>query len=86
MAVSLADEISNHIFLNENVWVANEISQFSKGPINNKPALFQVLAWSEKRDKPLPEPKLTQFIDTHAALGGDELIVFSQKDSLLWRE
>ena len=86
MAVSLADEIFNRIFLNENVWVANEISQFSKGPINNKPTLLQVLAWGGKRDKPLPEPKLTQFIDTIAALGGDELIVFSQTDCLLWRE
>ena len=32
-----------------------------KGPIDNKAALFQVMAWCRTGDKPLPEPVLTQF-------------------------
>ena len=32
------------------------------------------MAWRRIGDKPLSELKLTQFTDTYAALGGDELI------------
>ena len=31
------------------------------GPIDNKSALFQVMAWRRTGTKPLPEPMLTQF-------------------------
>ena len=34
-----------------------------KGPIDNKPALIQVMAWCQTGNKPLPEPMLTQYID-----------------------
>ena len=33
--------------------------------IDDKPALFLVMAWRRTGDKPLPEPMLTQFIDAH---------------------
>ena len=36
-----------------------------KSPIDNKPALFQVLAWRQTGDKTLPGPILTQFIDAY---------------------
>ena len=36
-----------------------------KGPIDNKPALVQVLTWYRTGDKPLPEPMLTQFTDVY---------------------
>ena len=36
-----------------------------KGPIDNKPALVQVMAWHIIGDKPLPEPMLTQFTDAY---------------------
>ena len=42
-----------------------------KGPINNKLALFQVMAWHRTGDKPLPKAMLTQFTDAY--IGGDEL-------------
>ena len=46
-----------------------------KGPIDNKSALVQVMAWRRPGDKPLLEPVLTQFTDAYrGALGGDELI------------
>ena len=36
-----------------------------KGPIDNKVALVQVMAWCRTGDKPLPEPMLTQFSDAY---------------------
>ena len=36
-----------------------------KGPIDNKSALVQVMAWRRTGDKPLPEPILTQFTDAY---------------------
>ena len=67
MAVNLADDIFNCIFVNVNVWISIKISLkfVPYGPINNKPALFQVMAWRQKGDKPLPETMLTQFIDAY---------------------
>ena len=44
---------------------------FPKGPIDNNPALVQVIAWHQIGDKPLSEPMLTPFTDAYAALGGD---------------
>ena len=35
------------------------------GPIDNRPALVQVMAWRLFGVKPLPEPKLTQFTDSY---------------------
>ena len=36
-----------------------------KGPIDNKPALVQVMAWRRTGDKPLSEPMLTKFTDAY---------------------
>ena len=67
MAANLADDIFNRILLNENVWILIKISLkfVPKGLIDNKPALVQVMAWRRTGDKPLPEPFLTQSIDTY---------------------
>ena len=56
-----ADGTFKHIFLNENVRIAIEISLkfVPKGPINNIPALVQIMAWRRSRDKPLSEPMMT---------------------------
>ena len=45
-----------------------------RGPINNKIALAQVMAWHQRGAKPLPEPLLTQFTDIFVVLGGDESV------------
>ena len=44
--------------LNENVWISIEIplTFLPKGPINNIPALVQIMAWHRPGDKPLSEP------------------------------
>ena len=49
------DYIFNCIILNENVWISIEISLkfVPKGPINNIPALIQIMAWRRPGDKPL---------------------------------
>ena len=41
------DDIFRHIFLNENAWILNNIllKFVPKGPINNIPALVQIMAW-----------------------------------------
>ena len=42
-----ADDIFKCIFLNQNVWISLNISLkfVSKGPINNIPALIQIMVW-----------------------------------------
>ena len=37
----------------------------AKGPVDNKWALAQVMAWHRKGHKPLPEPMLIQFTDAY---------------------
>ena len=50
-----ADAIFKCIFLNENVWISIKISLkfVPEGPINNIPALVQIMAWRRPGDKPL---------------------------------
>ena len=54
------DDIFKCIFLNENVWISikNSLKFVPKGPINNIPALVQMMAWRRPGDKPLSEPML----------------------------
>ena len=60
------DDIFIWIFLNENVWVLLKISLklAPKGPINNIPALFQIMAWRRPGDKPLSETMMVS-LPTH---------------------
>ena len=55
-----ADDIFKHIFFNENVWISIRISLkfVPKGPINDIPALGQIMAWRRPGDKPLSEPMM----------------------------
>ena len=67
MAAILADDIFKCIFLNDNDIIAIQISLifFPRGPIDNKPSLFQVMAWRQLGDKPLLEPMMAQFTDAY---------------------
>ena len=67
MAVILADDIFKCIFLNEKFYVLIKISLkfVPNGPIDNNPALVQVMAWRRIGDKPLSEPMLTRFTDAY---------------------
>ena len=70
MAAILADDIFKCSFLDENVRISIHISQkfVPKGPIHNKSALVQVMAWRRTGDKPLPEAMMTQFTDGYMRL------------------
>ena len=61
-----ADDIFKSIFLNENVWIPITISLkfVPKGPINNIPALVQIMAWRRPGDKPLSDPMMIN-LTTH---------------------
>ena len=61
-----ADDIFKCIFVNENVWIPIKISMkfVPKGPINNIPALVQIMAWRCQGDKPLSEPMMVS-LTTH---------------------
>ena len=54
------DDILKCIFLNENVWLSIKISWkfVPQGPINNIPALVQIMTWRRPGDKPLSEPMM----------------------------
>ena len=61
-----ADDTFKRIFLNENVRISITISLkfVSGGPINNIPALVQIMAWCRPGDKPLSEPMMVSSL-TH---------------------
>ena len=67
MAAVLADDNFKCIFLNQNDRIPIRISLkfVPRSPIDNKPALVQVMAWRRTGDKPLPEVMLTQFTDAY---------------------
>ena len=53
-------------FLEENVWIPIKISLtfVLQGPINNIPALVQIMAWRQPGDKPLSGPMMVR-LPTH---------------------
>ena len=59
-----ADNTIKRIFLNENVRISIKISLkfVPKGPINNNPALVQIMAWHRSGDKPLSEPMMVSLL------------------------
>ena len=61
-----ADDVLKCIFVNENLWILLKIPLkfVRKGPINNIPALVQIMAWRRPGDKPFSEPMLV-FVLTH---------------------
>ena len=67
MAAILADDILKCIFMNAKLRILIPISLMfvPKGPIDNKSALVQVMAWCWTGDKPLPVPMLDKFTDPY---------------------
>ena len=57
-----ADDTFKRIFLNENIGISIKISLMfvHKGPINNIPALVQIMAWRWSGHKPLSETKMVR--------------------------
>ena len=61
-----ADGIFKCIFLNEGAWIPINISLkfVPRGPINNIPALVQIMAWRRSGDRPLFGPMMVR-LPTH---------------------
>ena len=57
-----ADDTFKYIFLDENVIISAKTSLkfVTKGPINNIPALVQIMAWRRPGAKPLSEPMMVR--------------------------
>ena len=70
-----ADDIFKCIFRNENVWIPITISLkfVPKGPINNIPALVQIMAWRRPGDKPLSETMMVR-LPTHICVTRPQLV------------
>ena len=71
-AISQTTSIFKCIFLNENVWIPIKIPMkfVSKGPIDNIPALVQIMAWRRSDDNPLSEPMMVIGIDRNTVCAG----------------
>ena len=74
-----ADDTFKRIFLNENVIISTKISLKSvpKGPINNIPALVQIMAWRRPGDKPLSEAMMVRLL-THICVARPQWIGHNQ--------
>ena len=64
--------VSQSAFSSEFSWMKNLVFWFEfhwiyvpKGPTDNNPALVYTMAWRRIGDRPLSEPMLTRFTDTH---------------------
>ena len=84
-----ADDTFKCIFLNENVWIPikTPLKFVPKGPINNIPAMVQIMAWRRPGDKPLSGPMMVR-LPTHICVTrpqwvnfSDFLFIFAVRDS-----
>ena len=68
-------DICKWILLNENVWIQIRISlQFvTKGPINNIPALVQIMAWHRPGEKPISQPMMAT-LPMHICVTGPQWV------------
>ena len=83
-----ADDTFKRIFLNENVLISIKISLkfVPKGPINNIPALVQIMAWRRPGDKPLSEPRMVS-LPTHICVTRPQWInPFRPSDSYMHQQ
>ena len=65
MAAILQTTVSKAFSWMKSVLFRISLKFVPKGPIDNKAALVQVMAWRWTGDKPLPEPMLAQFTDAY---------------------
>ena len=81
-----ADDTFKRIFLNENgrIFIKISLRFVPKGPINNNPALVQIMAWRQSGNKPLSEPMMVSLL-THICITRPQwvkpILTFKWKDS-----
>ena len=80
-----ADDIFQCIFLNENVCIPIKISLkfVPKGPINNIPALVQIMAWRRPAAKPLSKSMMVSLL-THICVTRPQWVNTDMWGILLW--
>ena len=81
-----ADDTFKRIFLNENVLISIKISlKFSpKDPVNNIPALVQIMAWRLPGDKPYLNHWWLDYLGIYTSLGLRELMSWAVQTALMW--
>ena len=65
MVTIFADDIFKYIFLKWKDRITILLKRVPRSPIDNYPALVQVMAWCQTGDKPKPELMMTQFTDAY---------------------
>ena len=72
------------IFLNENDWISLKISLkfVPKGPINNIPALVQIMAWCRPGDKPLSGPMVVSLL-THICVTRPQWVILTSNRKII---
>ena len=77
------DDIFKCVFLNENLYILIKISPkfVPKGPINNIPALVQMMAWRRPGDKPLSEPMMVS-LPTHICVARPQWVKQNHRQKL----
>ena len=80
------DNIFKDIFLYENVWILTEISLkfVPKGPINNIPALVQIMAWRRPGASHYLNQCWLDYRCIYVSLGLNELIKFCIIVQIWW--
>ena len=75
-----ADDTFKRIFVNENIRISIKISfKFvPKGPINNNPALVQIMAWRRSGGKPLSEPMVVSLL-THICVTRPQWVKYAER-------
>ena len=70
-----ADDIFKRIFDIQNIWILINVSLrfVPRGPIDNIPALVQIMAWRQPGDKPLSEPMMVSLL-THICITGPQWV------------
>ena len=73
-----ADNVFKCNFLYENVWIPIKISLkfVPKGPINNIPAMVQIMAWRRPDNKPLSEPMMVSLL-THICVARPQWVNYN---------
>ena len=70
---NFADDVFKCIFVNEKFCISIEISLkfVPQGPVDNNPALVEIMAWCRIGDKPLSEQMLTPLTDAYMRHQGE---------------
>ena len=80
-----ADDIFKWIVFDENccILIKFSLKYVRKGPIDNNPALVQIMAWRRSGDKPLSEPMMIS-LSTHIHPSPKVMADFFQTKKLTW--